>query len=317
MGSTLTVVAGGETFTYSRITCAGMEATYDLVAGDVAPFNMGDEILVIYGDGYAGTYVAGTSKNMAILETCIIPETITCTQNLRIQTTGNDVLTLQDIFGVDCDAMGSTLTVVAGGETFTYSRTTCAGMEATYDLDAGDVAPFNMGDEILVIYGDGYVGTYIAGTSKNMATLETCIIPETITCTQNLRIETTGDDVLTLQDIFGVDCDALGAVLTLVANGETFSYSRISCGGMEATYSLDAGDVFPFNLDDEIIVTFGDEFEGTYIAVGKNSAVLETCRDPRSIPTLSQWGIILLFLLGSIFGILVLNSRRKQILPFN
>jgi hypothetical protein len=86
---------------------------------------------------------------------------------------------------------------------------------------------------------------------------------------------------------------------------------------MEATYTLDAGNVLPFNLDDEIIVTFGDESEGTYIAVGKNTAILEICSAPRPIPTLSQWGTILLFLLASIFGILELQIRRKEIIVNN
>ncbi|NNF34582.1 MAG: hypothetical protein HKN68_10760 [Saprospiraceae bacterium] len=236
----------------------------------------------------------------------------TCPTNLRIAVTTDDMLTLQDAGGLDCVALGTALTMFIDGETYTYSLIACGGMEATYSLDAGNVTSFSMDEEIIILFGDGSEGTYVED-GINSAILQSCIITEPATCPLNFRIAITTDDMLTFMDTRGVNCNEIGTALTLEVGGETFMYSLIVCGGMEATFSLDAGNVSSFQIDEEIVITFEDGSVGIYTAESLNSANLDNCMAPDPIPTISQWGIILLFLLGAILGIVVLNSRRNQI----
>jgi hypothetical protein len=137
------------------------------------------------------------------------------------------------------------------------------------------------------------------------------------TCPPDLIIDYTDDDRLDLVDVSDLDCDDLGTTLTVLIDGETFQYTLDECSGMVAIYDLDAGDVLGFDDADEIVVTFGDGSVGTYIVDGRKTATLETCEAPSPIPTLSQWGLILLFLLASIFGILGLHKRGKEVFVVN
>jgi hypothetical protein len=137
-------------------------------------------------------------------------------------------------------------------------------------------------------------------------------------CPPQMTITTTNqEDDLYFSDIANLDCASLGTTLSVVVDGQTFEYTLNNCSGMQAFFDKVTGEILPFDQDEEIVVTFEDGSVGTYIATGVDETILQSCDAPSPIPTLSQWGFILLFLLASIFGILGLHKRGKEIFVVN